>query len=737
MFNIYLAIDIIVVIALLVLGMAVLLKNMANSLNRDFSLFTGCISVWIIANFISNDTKLSPEVARIADYPVFLFSFISAVYLLKFAAALAEDKQMASFLRRGSPIIILVGIISCTPFLVKGVEVQGSVYAVNFGPLLPLYFVALLSSLLLVFIVLIRAKRQAYGVNKARLSSLLRSISTALPLLLLANFIIPTLTGWFGLTNLGVLTMVIVVYGLYYSVVKHKMFNLRLIIVRSLIYVFALGLLATAYAFLSDYLTTIISKNHNLQSFSYIPNTLLIIAVMLLYDPSKRKLSKVTNRYFYKEGYDTQQLFDEINHALISTIDLNRMLNNTSMIVAESLKAEFCCFTVKDPDSKRYRIIGTENRSFRVIDIQTVRRIAHGIHSRVIIVENLEEDASGLKALLAGNGVAVLVVLSSKADRIEEGVGYMVLGDKRSGSPYTTQDARVLDSLAAEFILAIENTMRFEEIKEFNSTLELKINEATRKLRRANEKLKNLDETKDDFISMASHQLRTPLTSIKGYLSMLMEGDAGELNDVQKQMISQSFISSQRMVFLISDMLNVSRLKTGKFAIDPLPVNLADIVQQEIEQLKETAASRSLELTFEKPEDFPVLMLDETKIRQVIMNFTDNAIYYTPSGGHIRVVLENNPHSIDLKVIDDGIGVPNSEKPHLFTKFYRAQNARVARPDGTGLGLFMAQKVIVGQGGAIIFESHEGKGSTFGFTFPKARIKVTDNNPAPQKVAAS
>jgi signal transduction histidine kinase len=226
---------------------------------------------------------------------------------------------------------------------------------------------------------------------------------------------------------------------------------------------------------------------------------------------------------------------------------------------------------------------------------------------------------------------------------------------------------------------------------------------------------------------MASHQLRTPLTSVKGYLSMILEGDAGKVTGTQKEMLGQAFFSSQRMVYLIADLLNVSRLKTGKFVIERAPVNLATVVEQELSQLEETAKSRQLTLSYDKPKEFPSLMLDETKTRQVIMNFVDNAIYYTPAGGHITVQLVDNPSTVELRVVDNGIGVPKHEQPHLFTKFYRAGNARKARPDGTGLGLFMAKKVVAAQGGSIIFDSQDGKGSTFGFIFSKSKLAA----PAP------
>jgi signal transduction histidine kinase len=223
---------------------------------------------------------------------------------------------------------------------------------------------------------------------------------------------------------------------------------------------------------------------------------------------------------------------------------------------------------------------------------------------------------------------------------------------------------------------------------------------------------------------MASHQLRTPLTSVKGYISMVLEEDAGKLNLTQHQLLDQAFASSQRMVYLISDFLNVSRLQTGKFTIERTPVVLSGVVQQEVKQLESTAEARNIKLECNVPSSFPVLQLDEAKIRQATMNFVDNAIFYSRPGGVIRVDLVKTAKELVLTVQDQGIGVPASEWHHLFTKFYRASNARVTRPDGTGIGLFMAKKVVVAHGGSIIFSSVENKGSTFGFRLPLKQSSV-------------
>ena len=325
----------------------------------------------------------------------------------------------------------------------------------------------------------------------------------------------------------------------------------------------------------------------------------------------------------------------------------------------------------------------------------------------------LNLDKKVIDELLGKPGVrSIIAVKLLSRHRL---VGLIVVGFNQLKDEILEKDRLLLDRLSEVVGIALDSRLLSEENQQ-----------VLRQLQKTNEKLKVMDETKDEFISMASHQLRTPLTSVKGYLSMVLEGDAGELNDMQKKLLEQSFMSSQRMVYLIADLLNLSRLRTGKFIIETRPTNLAEVIESEVEQLKAVAAGRNLTLTYVKPKTFPLLMLDETKIRQVIMNFADNAIHYTPSGGKIDIAVKETKTSVEYSVTDNGIGIPPAEQHHLFNKFFRAKNAQKARPDGTGLGLFMAKKVIVAQGGAIIFSSVENKGSTFGFTFSKEKLKVPE-----------
>jgi signal transduction histidine kinase len=295
--------------------------------------------------------------------------------------------------------------------------------------------------------------------------------------------------------------------------------------------------------------------------------------------------------------------------------------------------------------------------------------------------------------------------------------GCLCLGQHLKSS-YNSRDLKVLGTLADELVIAIENTMSIQEVKEINATLQQRVANATRELRGSNATLRELDKAKDEFVSMASHQLRTPLTSVKGYISMVLEGDAGKITDTQKQFLNEAYMSSERMVNLINDFLSVSRLQTGKFAIEKHPVDLAKIVEQEIDGLMPSAVSRNLKFKYKKPDNFPEMNLDEGKMRQVIMNFADNALYYSHDGTTIVVSLSVEGNKAVFTVKDTGIGVPVSEQDQLFGKFFRATNAKKQRPDGTGVGLFLAKKVVDAHGGQIIFKSVEGKGSTFGFELP-------------------
>jgi len=697
------------------LGLFVLLNNPHSTTFRWYFAFSLLSAAWIVSNALSIKgvlVDLHGDTLLLASQCITPFSLWTLMAYFYFLGAFRYKHIGRQFYIFAVPTVG-VSLLSFTSLNVKLVDGEP-----HLGILYPFYVAVLLFNLLLAFRILLphTVKRRNVVANEQMQLVYLRigSIGTFVPAFALG--IIPSLTNSY-IANLAPAFTIVFLAAAAIAMVRHRLFDLRLVVARSLGYGSSLVVVALLYGLVV----------FGLMSFAFDVRISLwaqaFISIMtgvaaLVFVRFQKWFNRTTDRLFYQDAYDPQALFEQLNKILVSSLDVKFLMDQSVALLQSSLRPEHVIVGLRDGEDHQ-RFFGGHHE-FAVEDIRRVRQLTPHIHQHVILTDYLDDGhQSTLKRILQENGVAALVRLTQDVASNTEGLGYIILGPRKSGDPYSNQDVRTLESIANALVVAIQNALHYEEVQHFNLTLRERVDKATRELRRTNEKLRQLDATKDDFISMASHQLRTPLTSIKGYLSMVLEGDAGKLNAQQTQMLTQSYASSQRMVYLISDLLNLSRLNTGKFVIDAAPMDLAEAIQTEVNQLDETAKAREVVLTYHKPKDFPMLMLDETKIHQVVMNFLDNAIYYTPAGGHITVSLTETPTAVEYRVQDDGIGVPKHERAHLFTKFYRAGNARKARPDGTGLGLFMAKKVVLAQGGSIIFESEEGKGSTFGFRFSK------------------
>ena len=704
-----------VALSILVIGGISFLNNPKRKINRTFFYATIGLAGWVMANYFSNATNLRTDTALLINRLVLTVSGIAVLYLVLFSIQVTEIPLLQKIKMPLVGLGVASSLIPMTNLGVKDIVLQGSVYAINFGTLSFLYFLVLLVNVLIIVGSLIVATKRAKKQDKARFSIMLLSLFMTLVLAVATNAAIPFITGSFAATNFGPLFTIILSFGFSYAIVKHQLFDVRFLVVRSLAYVLTIATLVAGYILV---IFGVAGSLLGTDSVNGQQITIYVIATLLFgisLNPLKHFFDSFTTKLFYRDAYDTRELLDELNKILVATVDVIPLLEQSAKLFQETLKPEFCSFVLLDSNKNTTRTIGSAKGS---LDAQQVEAISQIHQGGVIITEDLPNLNMEIRQGLLGRNISIVGVLSSNG-KGTNALGYLVFGNKQSGNVYTAQDLQVLDIIVNELVIAVQNALRFEEIQAFNVTLQQKVEEATKLLRSSNEKLKALDETKDDFISMASHQLRTPLTAVKGYVSMVVEGDAGKISKQQKELLEQAFLSSQRMVYLISDLLNVSRLRTGKFVIENKPTQLASIVEAEVNQLQEAAKSNNQTLEYKKPASFPEMNLDETKIRQVIMNFMDNALHYTQKGGHITVSLKDTDKSIEFIVEDNGLGIPKADQKHLFTKFFRAQNAKKARPDGTGLGLFMAKKVIIAQGGAVLFTSTEGKGSTFGFTIPK------------------
>ncbi len=265
-------------------------------------------------------------------------------------------------------------------------------------------------------------------------------------------------------------------------------------------------------------------------------------------------------------------------------------------------------------------------------------------------------------------------------------------------------------------VLLVKSVLKEVEQRERLEILRMKLEESNLKLEDANDKLKDLDKLKTEFLSLASHQLRSPLTAMKGYSSMIIEGDFGEVNPKAKEAVERIFQSTMNLTKIVEDFLNVSKIESGGMKYEMTPFSLSEIARDMSKDLSITASQKGLKLNFESDKDEECTVNgDREKIRQVVLNFIDNSIKYTPEGGSINVSVKKSGNKVMFAVKDTGMGMTPEIKATLFQKFARGDGARM-NTGGSGLGLYLAKQIIEAHKGTVDVTSEGmGKGSTFSF----------------------
>lgn len=228
-----------------------------------------------------------------------------------------------------------------------------------------------------------------------------------------------------------------------------------------------------------------------------------------------------------------------------------------------------------------------------------------------------------------------------------------------------------------------------------------------------------VDKMKSEFISLASHQLRTPLSAIKTYTHMLYDGYIGELTTDQKKSLKTVIGATNRMNELISTLLNVTRIESGSIAMNKKTVDVSQVTEEIIEELALNSAVRSIDMKLTtKPKSSIKVTTDLLIFKEILTNLIANAIKYTPEKGEVHVSIRARPVDVLFEVRDNGWGIPEASQDQVFSKFFRAQNIVKRETTGTGLGLYLVKALVEALGGTIWFESVEGEGSSFYFTIP-------------------
>lgn len=702
----------------LILGMLVLKKSKRHYDTKQwFFLVCLCLAVWSagLEMFSLADNGAALDIASRWFY-VASAVFCPALAIFTAKSFLPLTKSVRSFIFISSSLFIVLSIyiILAPEFIINASEVtapvdfsQIPINAINYIVFATFFSVFFLIAMWFGYV----AWRKSDNIRRKQVAIYMTGLLVSSIPGFVVDLLLPAL-GDYRYVWVGPVAIILFLFAIMYSIVKYRLMDVKTAVARSVSYMLLLIALAVVYV-ISAYVISIVIFQRTLTIDSRVNFMNMILAILLafLYQPIKKFFNKLTDRVFYYGEYDADTFAREISKILTYTADLQLLTRRVGNYIASSLKAEKVAFCI--PEKGIYGRTG--RRRLSVVE-EDVRRIMDYYYKYCsfpeVILANQVKDPE-LKKLLDIHRTKIVIPLLHQ----NQETGILFLGEHKSLG-YSSRDIEMLESIAGELAVSIRNSLSMEEINELNKSLQRRIDEATKELRFSNRQLQRLDEAKNEFISMASHQLRTPLTSIKGYLDMMLEGDLGKISPTQRAVLREAFSSSERMARLINDFLNVSRLQTGKFTIDKQSVDIAQILRDEVSLLKVVADQRSVEMVLKVDKKIPSLAVDSEKIRQVMLNMIDNAIYYSNPHKKVVITLKSSGKMIEFSVKDSGIGVPKSEQANLFGKFFRGTNAKKRRPDGTGVGLFLAKKVILSHDGEMIFESEEGRGSTFGFKLP-------------------
>ncbi|MDA3840379.1 MAG: ATP-binding protein [Patescibacteria group bacterium] len=509
-----------------------------------------------------------------------------------------------------------------------------------------------------------------------------------------------------------------------YSIFKYRLMDLKFVLRRSSVYLLSFStvlLLATGL----KYIFSQVAPNTDL-----IDELVIIFVTIIIFPHIREYFSYISNKYFFSSLYNSGEVIARFSEKLSTTLEIDRLLETITSEVNKSFYPKsMSIFLYNEKDSKYYAAFSAGD-SFKKRSIFDLNKNVFNkyIDDRNILIlsevkEKSESDYLEIQKTFLNNDIRLIVPLSIK-DRY---IGLFLIGEKESGETYNNEDVQLLQVLATQSAFALDNSLKFEEAKNFNILLEREVEKSVMELQRANGELRTLDTAKSDFISIASHQLRTPLTVIKGYVSMILEGDFGRLPDIAREPTEKIYDSNERLIKLVEQLLSISRIESGRIKYQFEQTDLSELISGIMEGIRYSAIKKGLDLSYSPPKGFsPIVNIDATKMRQVITSLIDNSIKYTYKSeekrGFILVRIEDvkDKDRVRLIIEDNGMGIKEEDKINLFKKFSRGKDISTVYTEGTGLGLYVAKKIIEAHNGFIYAESKgRDQGSKIYFDLPK------------------
>lgn len=714
------------------LGFFVILKNKRDFRNIYLSLFIFSIALWsfsMVMLLVSSNVwwgRLTFSFTALAYifYVMFLFFFLrKTIKVNKIVRNIFLIVGMVVVAISPTSLIEVDTIRRASPGAYGGIDIiLGRAYL-----FVVLYY---LSGLIYFVFLMVSGYLKSFGIYKSQMKYFFFGIIVFAVSSLITNLVLPFFN-IFSFNNIGPVFSVVMIVSMVYAITRYRLMDIKTIIKKSSVFAILVIIIAALLVFLSSLLASMLG-NYLPDSSHIISSIIVAVLIAIFFQPIRNFLEKITNKFLFSKGYNPSDVLGRINEITTSTIDLNILLKSAG----DSLESTFHCSRVAFPlidgvgkkgELRNYYQNGFDQKTLEVFVKDKVQYLpwyfADNREIKVIDELKARYDAGEYKPksveLLMGLydlNISLVVPLSAK----EKLIGLILVGNKKSGDAYNSEDLRVINIIAGQLGIAIENARLYQEQKKFNVNLKAEVKKATAKLETANKELQRLDDAKSEFLSIASHQLRTPLTITKGYVSMMDEGSFGKVPKLIKENLKKIYIANERLLSLVENLLDISRIEAGRLEFDLKPIDLNEVVAGLVQDFSAKAKDKGLKLEFYPEPNAPKCVADGQKIKEVISNLIDNSVKYTPAG-EIMVGTHTESQSLVFSCQDNGMGVEPEDLPRLFNKFVRGKGMMTVHTEGTGLGLYFARVVIENMGGRIWAESPgKNKGSKFSFSLPLA-----------------
>lgn len=730
--NIFALSSMVTAIATILLGSFVLIKNMRSKQNRAW-FYTSCaIFLWTFGLFWCFQDQTAVQ-AMFWQKILYLGTILIPITYYYYCCLLVgKQKEHRFWLTLGfSLAIIFVFLLFFTNLLISGIIPRNDIgyWAITFTPVYYFFLVYFVFYILLLFWTLSRGMKENDGIKKKQIKFVyyagLVGFSGGS-----FNFLLD-----FGINYpIGNLFVFLYVAFIAYAITRYRLMDIRSFIRKSSVFTLLILIMGSLFVLLSTLIASVLDVFIGGNSYLW---SGLVVAVIFsaVFQPLKKLLEWLTDKFLFTRDYNASEVLMNVNKILSSTIDLDKLLVAVSenlekvfhyskigvlFIDKENKKNQLKIYYQTGFDDKILREFSqdkikvlpwyfSESKEIKVIDELKAQYEAHEYQPKSV------ELLNGLYDL----GVSLVIPLFTKDNLI----GLIVLGNRKSGNPYSNEDLKVLNIISGQLGISIENARLYEQQKDFNLHLKDEVKKATAKLEGANKELQRLDDAKSEFLSIASHQLRTPLTITKGYVSMMQEGSFGKVPKIIMDNLTKVYTANERLLNLVENLLDISRIEAGRLEFNLEPVDLVDTAKALVADFQEKAKAKKLKLEFFPDPKLPKCQADAQKVKEVISNLIDNSIKYT-NKGEIVVGIHQESQSLVFSCQDTGMGIESEDLPRLFNKFVRGKGMMQVHTEGTGLGLYFARVVIENMGGRIWAESPgKDRGSKFTFSLPLADKK--------------